>query len=698
MRRLSVLAFGSVLAFLTVLIPAQWSNAENQINATGSVLAAASGRTCAISNLGYVSCWGYNPTAVPKDLGKVTQISAGMSNICVLDVQWKVRCWGSDRYGLLEIPANLGIVTQVSVGSTHICVLTFTQQVSCWGNGEKGRTAVPSDLGKALQVIAADSYSCAVTVQGSVRCWGLFPTTREFTNWQLWALRQSTISQISVRKNIPCYLSSGYVSCAGSLPYENGITQPQEYKEGFIGEFSQVSAGGLNTCALTFKGDPKCWGPNNEGESLVPTDLGKITQVSAGTSHTCAVNNQGLVKCWGANVWASNHYGQTEVPADFVALPQAKLTSQSIPVIIGKPIMGAELTGVASPWDSGSSLIYEWLRNGVPIENATSKTYKLGFQDFGANISLRVTGVKQFFESDSRVSTSIKVSRFPAGAPCKTSEKTIPLETTVPSKAPSISGKANFGETLLAKNGSWPTGTKFCVFWMSGSFPIPKSSSNSYVIQGTDIDKEIRFVAVGTKGSSSSVRISSPVVGAEGVFKKAVIPTIKGSFRMGEGLVASLPTWDSKVEYSYEWLRWKSPAEGGAIVGYAESYVPNTFDFGARLQVQICGFKRFYKLTCLKSAESAPIQAGLISKVGEVSISGPSPVAYSILSGTSTPWMTGVSLKYQWFLNGTPINNAKSAQLVVQPEYKGGTLSLQVTGSMIGYETTSKMSTGVKVP
>ncbi len=87
---------------------------------------------------------------------------------------------------------------------------------------------------------------------------------------------------------------------------------------------TQVSAGGLHTCALLSDQTVKCWGYNGDGElgdgvtnhgatdfqgldtSPTPVTVSGITnatQISAGGQHTCALLSGGTVVCWGDN-WA----------------------------------------------------------------------------------------------------------------------------------------------------------------------------------------------------------------------------------------------------------------------------------------------------------------------------------------------------------------------------------------------------------
>jgi hypothetical protein len=67
--------------------------------------------------------------------------------------------------------------------------------------------------------------------------------------------------------------------------------------------------------------------------------------------------------------------------------------------IVGIPKVNRTLSARIGTWDSGVTLTYQWLRDGVNISRATGKTYRLARADRKAEIVLRVKATKLGFES-----------------------------------------------------------------------------------------------------------------------------------------------------------------------------------------------------------------------------------------------------------------------------------------------------------
>jgi uncharacterized protein YjbI with pentapeptide repeats len=75
----------------------------------------------------------------------------------------------------------------------------------------------------------------------------------------------------------------------------------------------------------------------------------------------------------------------------------------------GLPKLNKTLTAAVGTWDKGTKFTYQWLRNGVAISKAKSKTYKIVRADLNKKISCRVLGSAKGRIPTTKLSNSLKV-------------------------------------------------------------------------------------------------------------------------------------------------------------------------------------------------------------------------------------------------------------------------------------------------
>lgn len=107
-----------------------------------------------------------------------------------------------------------------------------------------------------------------------------------------------------------------------------------------------------------------------------------------------------------------------------------------LPVITGIVEVGSVLTASNGTWTNGTdpkeyTYTYQWYRSGVPIPEATSKTYELDIDDFDRTVYCLVTANQQVASEDAKSNTVGPV-----------------LMPTAGGNVPTIAGSAVVGQTL----------------------------------------------------------------------------------------------------------------------------------------------------------------------------------------------------------------------------------------------------------
>lgn len=87
---------------------------------------------------------------------------------------------------------------------------------------------------------------------------------------------------------------------------------------------------------------------------------------------------------------ATDKAGNTSA-VDQVELEATELSATTDPRITGTARFGEVLRATAGTWEPGVSTSLQWLRDGTPIAGATGPSYRLGTQDVGTRLSVRVT-------------------------------------------------------------------------------------------------------------------------------------------------------------------------------------------------------------------------------------------------------------------------------------------------------------------
>ncbi len=297
---------------------------------------------------------------------------------------------------------------------------------------------------------------------------------------------------------------------------------------------------------------------------------------------------------------AATQAGATEVEVVFVtgdlgvdAELDRRLTAVGTPGISGDAMVGSMLTADQGVWEpTPITFSYQWMRDGVDIAGADEEEYFLVGADFGAEISVEVTGSRAGYASESRESNAI--GPVVAGA-------------LAPTPIPTIGGTATVGSTLTATPGTWgPAPVSLAYQWYRDGAPIASATASSYNLTVNDVGFGITVRVTATKAGYTTVfRTSAPVGPVPALTLTATpTPTISGTAQVGEQLTASAGSWQpAPVTLAYQWLRNGSPISGAT----SDTYTAIGADLGAALSVRVTGSKVGYTAVQRTSDETDPV-------------------------------------------------------------------------------------------
>jgi len=321
---------------------------------TARNVAGVWGSSCAVLTGGKVACWGENShgqlgdgtttgpqtcyeaafscSTIPVLVNGITNavqvatnsdLENAAESACALLVTGGIDCWGYGGLGTgtefssdVPVPVSgISNATQVSVSATP-CAVLETGHVDCWGiggfgelgNGTESSSPTPvtvSGITNATEVATGRSFACALLASGHVECWGYaaFGTLGDGTDTG------------------PGCASSDGGGCSTTPVPVSGIT-----------DATQISAGGLNACAVLKDGTVDCWGENSYGSLGDATETGpetcydsvpcsnvpvavrgvtNATQVGTGEAHACALLAGGTADCWGEDAFGELGDGTT---------------------------------------------------------------------------------------------------------------------------------------------------------------------------------------------------------------------------------------------------------------------------------------------------------------------------------------------------------------------------------------------------
>lgn len=260
------------------------------------------------------------------NFGDTVAMGIGGGQLCALEANHTVQCWGWNNYGQLgnntstsnyQTPNSVTLASNaysIAANRYSTCASLDNGQVQCWGSNNDGQLgngdisgASQSSPVTVLELVGSsssatltgvntvyagndlngNSFNCAVTSDGHAKCWG-----------------SDNVGQ----------LGNGYTP-------QNSISfvalSVVDANSSAISSVSALCTGGEFACALHTGGTVDCWGDDTYGQlgngssatsalyavavKEASSSLSSVTQITCGDFHACALISDGSIKCWGSD-------------------------------------------------------------------------------------------------------------------------------------------------------------------------------------------------------------------------------------------------------------------------------------------------------------------------------------------------------------------------------------------------------------
>lgn len=273
----------------------------------------------------------------------------------------------------------------------------------------------------------------------------------------------------------------------------------------------------------------------------------------------------------------SNAPGHTPATTTSPAVAIAPGTLKApTPTYSGEAGIGYLQGATVGAWTSGTTLRYQWLRNGKAITGATAKTYRSTTADKNQVLQIRVTGTKAGYTTAVRTSGAKR-----------------PVTGLLGATAPRVEGTNRVGGKLTSYLPvTWTPGTAMKYQWQRNGRNITGATRTSYVPVAADRGQHIRLRATGTKaGYTTAVRYSAAKRPGYGVLASTP-PRITGTALVGRKMTADPGNWTRGTTVRYQWLREDSTWITGAT---SRTYVLRPADRHKIVSVRVTGSKPGYR-------------------------------------------------------------------------------------------------------
>ncbi|MBM7517930.1 carboxypeptidase regulatory-like domain-containing protein [Nocardioides nitrophenolicus] len=346
------------------------------------------------------------------------------------------------------------------------------------------------------------------------------------------------------------------------------------------------------------------------------------------------------------------------------------------------PQVGETVSADPGSWSATpDAFSYRWFETGNAIPIGTTKDLVVPASALGKQLTVVVTATKAGYADG--VATSTASAAVTHGVLTSTAK-------------PSISGAATVGSTLTALEGTWSaTPDAYTYAWYQSGTSTPIGAGKVFVVPpgalGTTLTVKVSAAKAGHTGAAATSDPTATV--APGGLANTARPAITGAVEVGGTVTASGDTWSHNPDpgaggRTYRWFQ-----EGTATpIGTGSTLVVPASALGKKLTVEVTATATGYGTSSAVSDPTAAVATGTFAHSVAPTISGAAKVGGTVtaVEGTWSPTPAGYA--YRWFQDGTLIADATGKTLVVPAGALGKPLTVEVTATAPGYQSSAVVS------
>ncbi len=404
--------------------------------------------------------------------------------------------------------------------------------------------------------------------------------------------------------------------------------------------------------------------------------LGPVSEISVSLDGIIARTTDGALYYVGQG----GALGESGTVVELSLVPDQNLARLTAPSVGGVAQVGSTVSATAGTWSPGSGTsIYQWRRDGAPIESATASTYDVTAADAGTALSVTQTYTRVGIGTDSQTSPSVMV----------------PLLTFAPLSVPTLEvqggGDPRVGRTLVAGGGGWsPDPTSRSYVWVRDDGTptnIPGETGTTYTLTPADLGATVTVrESVSSSAYAPASASSAPVTVLPGLLAApTTLPVVAGTPTVGQTLSVATPgTWGPGVTLGYEWL------VDGDVAGTGASFPVPASAVGLPVRLRETATRTGFT----SSSQETPAQTVL---------PGTLTVAPTTLAGTarvgSTLSVSGGAVSagtrsVEWLRDGVVLPGVTGTTYKLVPLDGGRLITVRITARAPGYTTASRVSSG----